>query len=405
METFTLPTRRATSTLDMSSNVSRPPRTMAAPQRIAFAITDLDPGGAERALLEIVTRLDRARWEPRVFNLSCEGALSARFRQADIPCEDLGRGRRPELRVIWRLYRALAQFDPALVQSFLFHANMASRIAALLAGIPIVIGGVRVAEHRRNGHLGWDRRTQWLVSHNVCVSEAVARFSTLTGGLSPAKVSVIPNGVEFTRFQQAIPLDRSVLGLPANPPLLLGVGRLDRQKGWDTLIDAMPAVWSEVPETRLLIAGEGPERAALERRIAEIDPRSRIRLAGYREDIPRLLRTADLLVSASEWEGLPNAVLEGMAAGCPIVATAAEGVTELLTHDRHGLIVPIGDSQAIAAAIVRLVTSPDAARTLGAAARERAKLEFTWDRVASAYDDLYRRTLSARAKSAAVTPA
>jgi glycosyltransferase involved in cell wall biosynthesis len=369
---------------------------MPAPRRIAFVITDLDPGGAERALVEVVTRLDRARWEPHVFNLSCEGELSGRLRAAGIPCDDLGRGRRPELRVIWRLYRALAKFDPALVQSFLFHANMASRLAALLAGIPVVVAGVRVAEHRSNGHLGWDRRTQPLVTHNVCVSEAVARFSSLTGGLSSAKVSVIPNGVDFARFQQAVPLKRTDLGIPDAAPLLVGVGRLDPQKGWETLIDALPAVWSEVPETRLLIAGDGPERSALQSRIETVDPRARIRLLGYRDDVPRLLKTANLLVAPSRWEGLPNAVLEAMAAGCPIVASSAEGVTELLTHDRHGLVVPIGDTRALAEAILRLVTKPDEAKRLGAAAAERARLEFTWDRVASAYEDLYRRLLAAR---------
>jgi len=367
---------------------------MAAPQRIAFVITDLDPGGAERALVEIVSRLDRTRWSPTVFNLSCTGVLSTRLRELGVPCEDLGRGRRPELRVIWRLYRAIARFDPELVQSFLFHANVASRLAALLAGVPVVVSGIRVAEHRRNGHLAWDRRTQFLATHNVCVSEGVARFSTLTGGLPAAKVSVIPNGVDFDRFDRAVPLDRSDLAIPSAAPVLVGVGRLDPQKGWELLIDAMPAVWAEIPEARLLIAGDGPLRDDLKTRIDAIDTRARIRLLGYRDDIPRLLKTADLVVAPSQWEGMPNAVLEGMAAGRPIVATAAEGVTELIEPGQHGLVVPVGDGHALAKAIVQMLTNRDAARWMGQAARDRARTGFTWGRVASAYDDLYRRLLA-----------
>lgn len=369
---------------------------MAAPHRIAFVITDLDAGGAERALVEIVSRLDRTRWAPAVFNLSCAGVLSSRLSELGIPCEDLGRGRRPEMRVIWRLYRAISRFDPELIQSFLFHANVAARLAGMLAGVPIVVSGIRVAEHRRNGHLAWDRRTQFLATHNVCVSEGVARFSTLTGGLPAAKVSVIPNGVDFDRFDRATPLDRGDLAVPPGAPVLLGVGRLDPQKGWELLIDAMPRVWAEIPEARLLIAGEGPLRDELKVRIEAIDPRARIRLLGYRDDIPRLLKMADLVVAPSQWEGMPNAVLEGMAAGRPIVATAAEGVTELIEPGRQGEIVPVGDGHALAGAIVRTLSNPDAARSMGQSARDRARTGFTWDRVATAYDDLYRRLLAAR---------
>ena len=374
---------------------------MNSPVRLAFCITDLDPGGAERALVQIVKRLDRLRWEPRVINLSREGRLSGELRDLGIPCEDLGATTRRDPRVLWRLYRSLARFEPQLLQTFLFHANVAGRLAALAAGVPVVVSGIRVAERRTNGHLRWDRWTQGLVTHTVCVSEATARFSTLTGGLSPSKLSVIPNGVEVERFREVAPLSRSVLGVPEQAPLLVGIGRLDPQKGWSELLEQLPTVWKQVPETRLVIAGEGPLRDELTARIAQIDQRSRVRLIGYCDEIPALLQTATALVVPSRWEGMPNVVLEGMAAARPIVATAAEGVTELIEHDRHGLVVPLDAGSGLATALIHMLTHPDEAARMGLAAQDRALRQFTWERVTEAYDQLYRRLVTASVSSEA----
>src|SRR5262249_49760711 len=137
--------------------------------RIAFCITDLDPGGAERALAQLVTRLDRGRWDPAVFCLSSGGALADALKRAAGPGVCLGARRSQPVRVLWRLARELRRFRPEILQTFLFHANLAGRIAARMAGVRHVVSGIRVAEKRSPVPLWLDRWTNKLVRLNVCV--------------------------------------------------------------------------------------------------------------------------------------------------------------------------------------------------------------------------------------------
>ena len=147
------------------------------PVAIALVITDLDVGGAERALTMLATRLDPKRWRIGVFCLGGTGQLVEVIRQANIPCECLEANRRNPLQVIARLATRLRHFNPELVQSFMFHANLASRFAAPWARWPWVLAGLRVAERQKRWHLIVDRLTASLTTGSVCVSQGVLRFS------------------------------------------------------------------------------------------------------------------------------------------------------------------------------------------------------------------------------------
>jgi glycosyltransferase involved in cell wall biosynthesis len=370
---------------------------MPEPTRIALCITDLDVGGAERALVRLATGLDRVAWRVEVFNLSGPGVLSEELRDAGIPCHDLGGRSGRDVRVLWRLYRGLSRFDPAVVQSYLFHANVASRFAGLLAGVPVRVSGLRVAERQSGWHTRLDRWTQSLVSMNVCVSEGVARFSTGPGGLNPAKLSVIANGIDIECFNHVEPAERCEFGIPEKAPVLLGVGRLHAQKGWPVLLQAFESVLAQVPAAHLVIAGDGPERTTLEQWLAgHPAARANTRLLGRRGDVPRLLRMATTFVLSSHWEGMPNVVLEAMAAECPVVATAVEGVPELVTEGVTGLSVPAGDARRLADAITRMLLDPGLRKSCAAAARVRVATQFTWPDVVARYETLYRRLLADR---------
>lgn len=363
------------------------------PHRIAFCITELDPGGAERALVQIVTRLDRQQWTPRVFCLSGRGALANVLENRGVEVEFLDARSPRDVRIIGRLSRRLAAFDPDILQTFLFHANLAGRFAARRAGVPIVISGVRVVEHDARWRMVVDRWTHLSTTRSVCVSQAVASAYAEVG-FPREKLCVIPNGVDSARFADAAPLDLNTLQIPDGSTVALSVGRLHSQKGFDILLEAVPGLLAKFDNLHVLIAGEGPQRRELAERIDSSPAAGRIRLLGRRDDVPELMRAADLFVHPARWEGMPNVILEAMAAGLPIVATDVEGVAELLGCEESGLIVPPEDSDALAAAISRLLSDPTLAARLGRTARERASTVFSWEKTVERYVELWAGLLS-----------
>ena len=184
------------------------------PIRIALVITDLNVGGAERALVSLASHLDRRRWQPTVFCLSESGPLVDVLNNSNVACECLNVKRRNPFQVISRLTGELRQFKPQLLQSFMFHANLASRFAALGAGSPWVVGALRVAEHQKRWHLVLDRLTAWMSTGSVCVSQGVLRFGVAAARLNPARLTVIPNGINVTPFAEAAPVDRAAFDIP-----------------------------------------------------------------------------------------------------------------------------------------------------------------------------------------------
>ena len=368
------------------------------PIRIAFCITDLDPGGAERALVQLVTRLDRSAWEPAVFCLSKPGSLVSDLEQAKIPVTCYGASRSWHAgRVFLSLRKNLREWQPRLLQTFLFHANFLGRLAGRSAGVPCIVSGLRVAERRSRGHLVLDRWTNSLVAANVCVSRSVAEFSVKAGGLLPSKVPVIHNGVDAEKFAVAAPVSLASLGIPPGARVILTVGRLDPQKGLLVLLDSAKSLVAEFPELHFLLVGEGPQRSELETGIRHRGLSGRVHLAGWRADVPQLLKAATIFVLPSLWEGLPNVVLEAMAAGVPVICSRVEGAEELIDANRTGLLVDPGSPTELQPSIRQLLREPERADQLARAARETVRLEFTWEQMAARYQTLYRQLLSADA--------
>jgi len=364
------------------------------PVPVALVITDLDVGGAERSLVALATGLDRRRWTPAVVCLGPEAKLAAPLRAAGVRVRCLAAGRRRPDAVVRGLAGALRKVGPALVQAFLFHANVAARLAAPLAGGPWVVGGLRVAERRKRWHLTLDGLTIRLSAGSVCVSAGVERFAREVGRLPAERLTVIPNGVDVDRIDRAAPLPRSAIGVPEAAHLALFVGRLDAQKGVSILLDAAGRVAEARPDWNLAVVGDGPDRADLGRR-ADADSRlaGRVHWLGRRGDVPGLLKAADLLVLPSLWEGMPNVVLEAMAAGRAVVATAVEGSEDLVLPGRTGWLVPPGEPGSLAEALLSAAADPGRLRAYGAAGRERVAAEFTPARVVEAYDRLWSRLL------------
>jgi glycosyltransferase involved in cell wall biosynthesis len=370
------------------------------PVAVALVITDLDVGGAERALTTLAMRLDPERWRAGVFCLGEPGPLAEMVRRANLPCECLGVSRRNPVQAIVRLARSLRRFAPQLVQSFLFHANLAARLAAPWAGSPWVVGGLRVAEHQKKWHLVLDRLTAPLATGSVCVSQGVFRFSRDVARLNPSRLTVIPNAIDPAPFDRAPRLPRSAIGIPDTAHLALYIGRLDLQKGLPDLLDAAERVIAHRPDWHLALAGDGPNSGWLERQIAERAPlRDKVHRLGARDDVPSLLQSADLLVHPSLWEGMPNAVLEAMAARRAVVGTAVEGTEDLVVPGRTGWLVPAGDAAALSRALIEAADSPECRRRFGEAGRLRIEEHFSLETTVLAYERLWAGVLGLRPPS------
>jgi starch synthase (maltosyl-transferring) len=364
---------------------------------VALVITDLDVGGAENALVALATRLDPARWRTQVFCLQGQGKLAEVISHAGVPCECLGASRKKPFQTVARLRARLRRFGPELVQSFMFHANLAARLASPWAGRPWVVGGLRVAERQKRWHLILDRLTSRLATGSVCVSRGVLRFSREIAGLDPARLTVIPNGIDPAPYDAAKRVPRAAIGVPDDAHLALCVGRLASQKGLPDLLDAAERVIARESAWFLALAGDGPDREWLLGQIAARRLlRDRVRWLGHRNDIPGLLKSADTLVHASLWEGMPNAVLEAMAARRAVVATAVEGTEDLIVPGQTGWLVRPRDSTALSEALAEAAADPERCRFYGEAGRARVEREFSIAATTAAYERLWADLLGYR---------
>lgn len=370
---------------------------------IAFGITDLDVGGAERTLVELVTRLDPARWSVEVVCLQPAGVLAEELRTRGIAVHSLNLRSPKDLpRALWQWRQRLRQQKPLVLQTFLYHANILGRLAGKAAGVSHIVSGIRVAERRSQARLWIDRWTQSAVCCHVCVSEGVRLFS-IDAGLDPNKCIVIPNGVNVERIEQAEPVAEgrleNVLGQSRNGSVvLLFVGRLDPQKGLLDLLQAVhrlrdrPSVFEKL---HLILIGDGPQKPAIEETITRMELHQHVHLAGWQPDVASWLHVADGLVLPSHWEGMPNAILEAMAAGLPVIGTNIEGSRELVSHGKTGWLVEPGRPDALADVIVQFVTQVEQRKQFGQTARQVAQ-SFSYENMVKRYEDLYLRVLEGK---------
>ncbi len=204
-------------------------------------------------------------------------------------------------------------------------------------------------------------------------------------GFLEDRIVRIPNGVDIARFTPAGPIRSDS---PAHTVLFLG--RLDGQKGVETLLTAWGEVAARLPEAILVIAGQGPQEAALRAAVTQAGMAGRVRFLGPVSDPEAHLRVASAFVLPSHHEGLPNVLLEAMATGLPCVATAIGGTMDAATDGCDALLVPPGDAAALAKGLLCILTDGDLAERLGAAARRRVVADFSLDNMVVRYEELYR---------------
>jgi glycosyltransferase involved in cell wall biosynthesis len=214
-----------------------------------------------------------------------------------------------------------------------------------------------------------------------------------TVGIDPRKTVVIPNAVDGERFMNAIPADLTPYGIPAGSRVLITIGRLEHQKGGDVLLAAIPAVAARFPDVHWLLVGDGPDRGKLAAQAQSLGIADRVHFAGFRKDIPERLRASTALVLPSRWEGMPNVVLEALAAGKPIVASEVEGVTELVRPGINGWLVRPEQPQILGETMARLLDDPDAVSRMGRESQSIYEKEFTIDRFVETHVQLFQQMI------------
>ncbi len=341
-------------------------------------------GGREINTVRLIPYLQKEGLGVEVAVLDADGYVSGWCRAHGVPCYLVGRFLPAAVVCLFRLLRRLR---PDLVHVYGFYASMAVRFAARLTGTKVVVGIVGA------GHFGrWRSRLERWTAASVDLyvansHEGKRRLLELIGEQHGERVAVVQNGVPPDGESAC-----NVFGVEREGCVVLGsLGSLRPEKGYDTMLAALRKVVEDFKDPFVyLVAGEGKLRSQLEERAALFGLKGKIKFLGLIEDTRAFLRRLDLFVLPSYSEGLPNALLEAMAAGRCVVATRVGGVPEIVEHGVHGVLVEAGDAARLAEAVVELLRAPERRRLLGEKARERVQAAFTLERQAAETVRIYR---------------
>ena len=365
-------------------------------------------GGTERQFVYLVRGIDRSRFDLSLACFERKGVFLPDIEGAGVPLREY-RIRRlygyNTMRRQWRLARDVRRDGIDIVHAHGFYANGFAVPAGRLARAPVVLASIRdTRENMTPARRRFEKAVCGLADGVVVNAEAIRRL-LLAEGYDPAKVAVIHNGLDLAAFDREprAPALRQELGLEADAPLVGVLGRLAPHKGVEYFLEAAAELAPRHPRVRFLVVGDSADagtgssayRRALERRTEDLGLARRVVFTGFRKDVPAIARELAVSVLTSFVEGLSNVLLESMAAGVPVVATAVSGNPELIQDGENGLLVPAGDAPALARAVDRILADPQLARRLGQAGRQRVERDFTLERLTRDTERLYADVLAA----------
>jgi len=358
---------------------------MSSPQNILYIIPRPEIGGAERQLLMLMQGLDRRRYCPHVVCLDGDGSLLGDYQEASESCLVLNRKKAFDLRVLQKLRAHIQNLQPAIVHTWLYIANLYGSIATRTSTrVPIIVSqrGLGI-DPQHSAFKIWQMRVfNRLIAHlsdRLLVNAQAVTEPMYQVGFQPEKTQVIYNGLNLDiqiTDQQKNDLRRE-LNIQLDETIFAAIARIDPKKDLETMLRAFAIVHRQNPKTRLIIAGGGyPEyQKKLDRLAEELHIQNHVSFLGFRNDPQVILSICDVSLLSSLTEGLPNAILESMALGKPVVATAVGGVPELITDGEHGYLTPKGDYEQFACSILNI--NPERAQEMGLAAKEKAHQQFS----------------------------
>jgi glycosyltransferase involved in cell wall biosynthesis len=374
--------------------------------RVTKVVPTLQCGGTEKQFLALTASLDARRFDMECACLRQLGPFVSELADRRIPLREFpirsfrgGASLPQQFRFATHLFRRRAH----IVHAYNFYGNVFAVPAARLAGVPVVIASIRDrGPYLTKAQLRLQREVCRLADHILVNADAIKEWLA-QDGYDASKISVIRNGVDVERFAapprgEAL---RAELGLPLDAPIVAVVSRLNPLKGLEHFLDAAATVAKRFARARFLIVGEPSiddpgYLDALKAHARRVGVADKVIFTGLRHDVPNVLAGVTVSVMPSLNEGLSNSLLEAMAAGVPVVATRVGGTPEAIAGGVVGLLVPPGDSHALAESISRLLEDPHLAETMGRAARRSIEERFSLDRMVTATERVYVDLLAAR---------
>ena len=381
-----------------------PDRESTTRRKIFFLLDSLNIGGTETQAVELATRLDSERYEITLGCLRAKGPLLEKLSGYPVAIREFyPAGGVDSVRGVYQVFR-LARFLRherfQIVHTHDLYSNLLGIPAAWLARVPVIVSSQRDLAHfgvYQTGRRRWLRRLQKL-SSAIVTNAAAVRDALLEETEFPAeKIRVIHNGIDVSQFG-GDSRDRSWIapGTEHEKWIVL-VGNMHSDvKGHSSLINAANDVVREFPESRFVLVGDGEQKAAFEEQVSRLGLTSHFLFLGRRNDVPRILSCCNLAVLPSKAEGLPNALLEHLAAGLPTIATSVGGNVEIVQDGKTGLLVPPENAPELAKALLRLLRDPEFAARLGQNGREFVDSEFSFQRMIESTDRLYTELLRSR---------
>lgn len=355
-------------------------------------------GGAEKTLFALATLIDHRKYAvSSVVSLKAEGHYAKRLKAQGVAVHCLGLTRSSGHADARKLAAIIERERPDIVHAVMYQAIQVARLAKTMTTVPFkLVSSPRVNYRSRSW---WTLLVdRWLKERDdllIAECEASRRFLLKKLSYKPSKVITIRNGVDLAGWSPS-KIDRQKkrmeLRLGATDVLVGAIGRLDKQKGFSTLIEAMARLKGSA--LRCAILGGGPEHDHLALLIRKHHLESSVWLLGEKDEIPSWLSAFDLYCLPSLWEGLPNSLLEAMALGLPVVASKVDGVPEAVTDGKDGLLVPAASPAALAKALKTLAEDPAKRAALGAAAKAAVEERFTLRRMIGEYEAAYNGIMS-----------
>jgi glycosyltransferase involved in cell wall biosynthesis len=369
------------------------------PVPIAFVLTSFDPGGTERQMIELLRRLDRQRWEVHLVCFRQTGAWFERAAEAAASVtifpvtsfHDL-----TALHELGRFARWCRERRISVVHTGQLYSNIFGLTGAWLAGVPVRIGNRRnINPNQSFLHLA-AQRVAYGFAHKIVANSTAAAARLRRERVPDRKIATIANGLDIDGFPAA----------PRRTPprRVVVVANLRPEKGHDVLIHAASAVLARVPDATFNVVGGGPLLDRLRELTRQCGVDRAFTFAGHQQDVSARLAENDIFVLPSRSEAMPNALLEAMAAGLPVIASAVGGIGEIVEDGRTGLLVPADNPAALADGIHRLMTTAELSATLGDAACRQIRGRYSFDRMVEAFEAIYDAELRLRCATVAAPP-
>lgn len=349
-------------------------------------------GGGELKLLELVKNVSTEKYNTFVCSVGQGGPLQEEFKKVCPNVYVLNKKHRFDISLVFKVAKLMKKEKIDIVQTTLFYADVIGAIAAKMAKVSVVISWEVVTQSFKAIHRMAYKVAQRNIDMVITVSDAINKKMVEVRKIGSRKVKTIHYGVDLTKFHlngQEKSLRRKELGFSDNDILVGTVARLTEQKGHKYLLPAAQGIVKRFRNVKFVFIGDGPLRSDIESQICSLNIKSNCKLLGFRTDVKEILNLFDVFVLPSLYEGLPNVVLEAMACGNPVVATAVDGTVEAVEHGVTGLLVSPKNPEALEEALISLITDKDKMILMGKNGRKRVEKFFSLDKQIEKFEELY----------------